>query len=175
MKRCLIAGLLGVLGLVGGIAEARGEIVIQTPRRVLRFGPRSPAVVTVQAPPAVQVEPQPPVVQPPPGVPLQVLPQPVPVPGPVPGQVVPLPAPAPVVVPVLTHREFARMFQPLPGTYEVVLLHPVTCCPVKVCFTLPPGCPKKVRVERRELEFDYGRHEVEIRFVHNGTVRVEYR
>ena len=83
-----------------------------------------------------------------------------------------LPAPTPVRPP--THAEFARHFQPLPGRYEVVLLHPDTRCPVQVCFTLPPGCPKKVRVERRELEFDYGRYEVEIRFDRRGGVRVTY-
>src|SRR5262245_27841466 len=83
-----------------------------------------------------------------------------------------LPAPTPVRPP--THAEFARSFQPLPGRYEVVLLHPFTHCPVQVCFTLPPGCPKKVRVERRELEFDYGRREVEIRFYRDGGVRVMY-
>src|SRR5262245_768352 len=83
-----------------------------------------------------------------------------------------LPAPTPVRPP--THAEFARHFQPLPGRYEVVLLHPYTHCPVQVCFTLPPGCPKKVRVERRELEFDYGRREVEIRFYRDGGVRVMY-
>lgn len=83
-----------------------------------------------------------------------------------------LPAPTPVRPP--TNAEFARHFQPLPGRYEVVLLHPFTHCPVQVCFTLPPGCPKRVRVERRELEFDYGRREVEIRFYRNGGTRVMY-
>lgn len=82
--------------------------------------------------------------------------------------------PPPALVRPPTHAEFARQFQPAPGRYEVVLLHPFTHCPVQVCFTLPPGCPKKVRVERRELEFDYGRCEVEIRFYRNGTARVEY-
>jgi hypothetical protein len=90
--------------------------------------------------------------------------------------VLPAPTPLPVPTPLRppTHAEFARHFQPLPGNYEVVLLHPFTHCPVQVCFTLPPGCPKKVRVERRELEFDYGRCEVEIRFYRNGSVRVMY-
>ena len=82
--------------------------------------------------------------------------------------------PAPTRVRPPTHAEFARHFQPLPGRYEVVLLHPDTHRPVQVCFTLPPGCPKKVRVERRELEFDYGRYEVEIRFDRRGGVRVTY-
>jgi hypothetical protein len=45
---------------------------------------------------------------------------------------------------------------------------------VTVQFTLPPGVPKKVRASRRELEFDYGRHEVDIRFLVRGRVRVDY-
>src|SRR5262249_9693354 len=66
-------------------------------------------------------------------------------PPPVPQQevVVPTtPVPPPTVVRPLTLAEFAESFKPAPGTYEVVLLHPDTCCPVKVCFTLPCGCPK---------------------------------
>jgi hypothetical protein len=42
-------------------------------------------------------------------------------------------------------------------------------------FTLPPGVPKKVRVHRRELEFDYGRQEVDVRFRPRGGVKVVYR
>jgi hypothetical protein len=87
----------------------------------------------------------------------------------------PRPAEGSVVLQAMTHRDFARVFQPAAGTYEVLLIHPDTCCPVKVCFTLPCGCPKKVRVERHELEFDYGKTEVEIRFRRDGTVKVEYR
>lgn len=77
-----------------------------------------------------------------------------------------LPAPAPLTAipaPVPTIDEFARTFIPIAGTYEVVLIHPVKKCPVQVCFTLPPGCPK-VRTGKFRLEFDYGRHSVVIRF-----------
>jgi hypothetical protein len=81
-------------------------------------------------------------------------------------------APAAVAI---SHADFARGFTPAAGNYEVDLIHPYTCCPVRVCFTLPPGCPKKVRVHRGELEFDYGRTEVEIRFKKDGRVKVEYR
>jgi hypothetical protein len=81
-------------------------------------------------------------------------------------------APAPMALP---HGEFARSFTPAAGSYEVDLIHPYTGCPVHVCFSLPPGCPKKVRVERGELEFDYGRTEVEIRFKKDGRVQVQYR
>lgn len=27
-----------------------------------------------------------------------------------------------------------------PGEYEVVVIHPYSCCPVKICFCLPCGC-----------------------------------
>ena len=75
----------------------------------------------------------------------------------------------------MTLQEFARCFEPTPGTHHVCLIHPVTCRPVEVCFKLPHGCGcPKVRVNRREIEFDYGRREVEIRFRHNGTVDVDY-
>jgi hypothetical protein len=74
---------------------------------------------------------------------------------------------------VMTLKEFARSFQPIPGTHSVWLVHPKTCRPVHVCFNLPPGCPK-VKVHRREIKFDYGRREVEIHFRHNGTVKVDY-
>jgi hypothetical protein len=75
----------------------------------------------------------------------------------------------------LSHADFARSFTPAAGNYEVDLIHPYTHCPVHVCFTLPAGCPKKVRVHRHDLEFDYGRTEVEIRFKKDGRVLVEYR
>jgi hypothetical protein len=90
-------------------------------------------------------------------------------------------APPPAIVPVeplprpMTVAEFVRCFQPIPGHHDVWLIHPVTCRPVRVCFNLPPGCGcPKVRVHRREVKFDYGRREVEIRFRHNGTVSVDY-
>jgi hypothetical protein len=74
---------------------------------------------------------------------------------------------------ILTHREFAAAFQPLPGNYEVVLLHPYTRRPVKVCFSLPHGCIKEVEVDRNELQFDYGKFEVEVRFRRCGRVDVD--
>ena len=43
----------------------------------------------------------------------------------------------------------------MPGTHEAWLINPVKGCPVKVCFTLPCGCPK-VRCCKREIVFDYG-------------------
>jgi hypothetical protein len=74
----------------------------------------------------------------------------------------------------MTLDEFAAAFQPVPGIHEVTLVHPRTGQPVTVQFTLPPGVPRKVRVSRRDLEFDYGRHEVDIRFLLRGRVRVDY-
>jgi hypothetical protein len=51
--------------------------------------------------------------------------------------------------------DFCKSFKPAPGHYEVLFLHPVKCCPVWVCFTLPPGCAK-VCCSKREIVFDYG-------------------
>ncbi|MGE3803122.1 MAG: hypothetical protein AB7K24_00460 [Gemmataceae bacterium] len=93
----------------------------------------------------------------------------------------PLAAPAPIVMtgPIvldkpISHYDFARMFQPAPGNYEICFIHPVKCCPVKVCFCLPPGCPK-VCVGKRSLCFDYGNCEVTIQFkILFGRARVYY-
>jgi hypothetical protein len=75
----------------------------------------------------------------------------------------------------LTLAEFASAFRPVPGTHQVLLVHPRTGRPVPVEFTLPPGVPRKVSVRRHELAFDYGRDEVTIRFGLLGRVRVSYR
>ena len=93
-------------------------------------------------------------------------------PGPVAPPVI-LPAPHPHRP--MTLEEFARCFKPCPGTHEVFVVHPVTCQPVRVCFTLPEGCGHpRVKTGRRWVEFDYGRREVEINFWRNGTVGVKY-
>ncbi len=89
----------------------------------------------------------------------------------------PLPTvvPPPAIVPVrpMTVSEFVSSFKPLPGKYEVLLIHPKTCCPVKVCFALPPGCICKVRVNGHKIVFDYKcQHDVVIRFLHSGKVWV---
>jgi hypothetical protein len=148
MSPTLPAGLLTLAVLLGGPAFAQ------------------PPGAIPQMPPVVVPQPQPPVVIPPP---------PTPVP---PGTVIPAPVPPAVVLtpaPPMTHQEFARIFKPLPGKYEVTLIHPGSRRPVNVCFTLPDGCPR-VRVRHRELAFDYGRHhEVVIRFALGGRVRVVTR
>jgi len=105
----------------------------------------------------------------------EVPPAPVPPDNPLPvPQVLPSPPP-PAVLPVrpLTVEEFAASFKPLPGKYEVLLVHPKTCCPVKVCFTLPPGCLRQMRVSKHKIVFDYKcQHDVVIRFLPFGKVWV---
>jgi hypothetical protein len=88
---------------------------------------------------------------------------------------IPLPDVPPPLIRPMTMAEFAKVFQAAPGQYEVLLVNPVTHAPAKVCFELPPGCPKKVRVFKRQMVFDYGRRDVVIRFDCHGAVRVTYR
>ena len=114
---------------------------------------------------------QPPFPQPP-------FPQPLP-PGPaypLPPQSFYPPVPQVTVFPEpMTIEAFVKCFKPCPGKYEVCLIHPRTCKPMKVCFTLPEcECPPKVNSGRRYVEFDYGKHEVEIRFKLCGTLEVDY-
>ena len=65
-------------------------------------------------------------------------------------------------------------FKPAPGAYEVTFLHSRTKQPVTVAFELPPGNPE-VSFVGHSLLFDYGRHEVEIRFQVGGKVKVTKR
>jgi hypothetical protein len=196
MSRTLSLSLLALAGLLGVTAPCPADVIVRTPRVRVVVGPVvacglgvtypaprfvgvyrvPPSVVVTVAQPPVVVPAQPPVI-----VPAPPMPAPAPAglpPGTVvlpPGTVAPAPAPAPVVLtpaPPMTHQEFARIFKPLPGKYEVVLIHPGSKRPVNVCFTLPDGCPRVV-VHHRELVFDYGRHhEVAIRFALGGRVRV---
>jgi hypothetical protein len=89
-------------------------------------------------------------------------------------QVIPgLPPPAVLPPQPMTVSEFVATFKPLPGNYEVMLIHPKTGCPVKACFTLPPGCLRKVRCTGHKIVFDYKcQCNVVIRFLHNGKVWV---
>ena len=204
MIRTLPLGMLSLAGLIGLATPAQASVVVRAPGVQIVVGPCLPCGLgfacrvplflrCCRVPPAVAVTVQPPVVVPPPPVvvpsaqpPVIVTPMPAPaptnvVPGPVvpvPGNVVPAPSLPPVVVtpaPPMTHQEFARIFKPAPGNYEVVLIHPGSKRPVNVCFWLPPGCPR-VRVRHRELVFDYGHHhEVCIRFALFGRVRVTNR
>ena len=93
---------------------------------------------------------------------------------PVPQSVPDLPPP-PAALPLrpLAISEFLATFKPLPGKYEVLLIHPKTGCPVKVCFALPPGCIRNVRFTGHRIVFDYKcQCDVVIRFLHNGKVWV---
>src|SRR5262249_48567454 len=87
-----------------------------------------------------------------------------PVPGVVPAKVIPTRPPTP--------SEVVAAVKPRAGSYEVDLLHPFTGKPVKVLFSLPEGAPKKVRVNKLKMEFDYGRRSVLVRFYRDGSVRV---
>jgi hypothetical protein len=100
---------------------------------------------------------------------------PLPMPQAVPGLPSPAIVPAPAVLPIhpFTVNEFVASFKPVPGKYEVMLIHPKTGCPVKVCFTLPPGCLRTVRVNAHKIAFVYKHQcDVVIRFLHNGNVWV---
>jgi len=161
MLRLCSAGLLALLSLAVCTLPASSAVQVRLPFITIQVGKPAPVAVA-QAP----VQPQPA------GTPLGV---PVPVelpPGLVP--VLPPPTPAPAVVHPIPHGVFASTFKPAPGTYAVVFLHPGSKCAVPVTFTLPPGCPK-VEVRAREVVFDYGKREVEIRFKICGKVAVNYR
>lgn len=73
-----------------------------------------------------------------------------------------------------TLREFARAFDPAPGDYGVTFVHPRTGELVDVYFSLPHDDLEEVNVDRDRIEFDYDDHEVELRFLRDGRVRVEY-
>jgi hypothetical protein len=165
-------GLLALAGVAGLAGSARAQVVVRAPFVTVGVGPgvyvRAP-FVTVNLPPrSVVVRPVParPALPPlgPPGNP-----PPVPV-----AELHTLPPPpARVIARAPTPWEFASTFRPAGGRYEVVLEHPFTHAPVKVCFTLPEGLPRKVRANRLKLEFDYGRRCcVTVRFYRNGTVVV---
>jgi hypothetical protein len=91
---------------------------------------------------------------------------------PPPKTLTPAPLPTAPTVAVMAPRDFAKMFVPGPGNYEVIFLHPCSKKPVLVPFTLPPGQPK-ISYCCNSLLFDYGRcGEVEIRFKLGGKVVV---
>jgi hypothetical protein len=169
MRPLLICSLPALAGLT---APARAEVYVRVPFVTVQVG-RPVGEVYVRVP-FVTVRVSRPVPAAPPAVPAAEPgapfapgdPPPVPL-EPVTGPAVPVPA-----VRAPTVAEFAASFRPLPGRYDVVVRHPATGLPVKVCFTLPPGSPRKVRVHRQKLEFVYPRHTVVIRFLRDGSVRV---
>lgn len=155
-------GFLFLLMLLGLTSTAQAQVIVRVPG-VQVIVPPKPRLV--QAPGLA-----PPVVVPgDPG-----LPPPVPVD--VPTRVVPPVMPSttlPARVP--TVGEFVAGFRPAStgGHYEVVLLHPCTGCPVKVCFDLPCGCPRKIRCVRGGFEVRYGLCKaVVVRFLGDGSVQV---
>lgn len=142
--------------------------------------------------PGVQVVPQ----APPPPVFVPANPAPLPAPSPAPANVPPAPVnqseptlpppqqlvpgtsdvpPAPQALQVRypTLSEFARSFQARPGQYDVTLINPVTQQPVQVRFALPDGAPRRVIVDRDEIEFRYSlRQFVRIQFTSSGVIVV---
>ena len=150
--------LFGVLAVAGLAAPAQADVFVRAPFVNVHVGQPD---VSVQAP-FVNIHVGQPAPLPPPVVVYPGDPPPVPL----------LPETIGAVRPP-TLEEFAASFQPAAGHYEVVLLNPETCCPVKVCFTLPCGCPK-VRVHDKSLVFHYGLLDnVSIRFRHDGSVSVK--
>jgi hypothetical protein len=168
MRKFIVAGLLAATVTAASVVPARAGVFIRVPfvtvvvDRGVHVGagpvrvdvPGQPAVRTPSALPGVVVSEQTPAVR---------------------GEEqLPSPTPLPAVVKPFTVEQFAEAFKPQPGKYEVVLIHPKSGCPVKVCFELPAGCPRKVRWTKHVLEFDYGRDSVRIRFYHDGDVKVIY-
>ena len=168
MRKFIVAGLLAAAGLTGFAGASRADVFLRVPFVTVHVQRGAGVVVgagpvVVQAPARADVAP--------PGPSGVVVSQPVPA---MPVESLPPPAPlvALAVVKPLTVEQFVEVFKPQGGKYEVVLIHPKSGCPVKVCFALPPGCPTKVRWTKHVLEFDYGRDSVRIRFYHNGDVQV---
>lgn len=163
MPRKLLLGSLTVVVLAAWAVPGRA-CCIKLPVIIIKLGKPAPVLLAPAPPPP----PLAPTLTPP--VRVQV-----PVPVELPPGLIPVPAaPAPAAPQrALTLQEFAAIFQPAPGKYAVLLIHPGTNCAVPVCFTLPPGCPK-VRVFKREIEFDYGKHQVEIRARIGGKITVQY-
>jgi hypothetical protein len=103
----------------------------------------------------------------------RLVPMPEPIPAPQPKFQVPDDGPPPPVQQgpmAMTAEAFVKSFQPKAGSYEVTILNPITKQPTPVRFTLPEGTPKRVNVNRREIEFFYGpRNFVRIEFDRDGA------
>jgi hypothetical protein len=144
MRSTLVAGLLSILvGAAWATSSPAGWLVVRAPFVDVRVG----SGVSVQAP-FVDVRVGPPAER----------------------MIV---APPPVAVRAPTLEEFAASFRPAPGNYEVTILHSRSCCPVTICFTLPPGCPK-VCLQKHQLDFQYPCEDVRIRCRIGGKVKVSY-
>jgi hypothetical protein len=158
--------MVTAVGVAMLATAAQADVIIRGPFGGMIVVPSSSDVQV--APGGVAVVPAPP----PPVQPVPVAPLPV---TPVPATVPIMPALRPVVVPgPILPQDFVRTFQPLPGAYEVTFIHPRSRQPVTASFILPQGNPRVSYVANSVL-FDYGRHEVEIRFQIGGRVKVIQR
>jgi hypothetical protein len=162
MVRISFACIAALAACVVWVGSGRSEVIIRAPFTEVRVG----APGTVVRAPFTEVRVAAPITAvrfvdgPPPIPPEERLP--------------PSKEPAAPKIVALTLEEFAHAFKAAPGDYEVWLIHPGSDCPVKVCFTLPCGCPK-VCVTCRQIVFDYGHYEtVTIRMAIRGKVRVVY-
>jgi hypothetical protein len=190
MKRILFAGLIALAadtGVVSAQVYVRAPFVrvqtgpgvfVQAPFVNIAVPPLAP--VYVVPPPSIYVPPPPPIVAPR----VEILPQPQPVVAPPPaplqdpppglGPVAPTPPPPPPVpaapVQAMTLDQFASTFKARAGSFDVDLINPITKQATKVHFTLPAGTPKRVIVNRDEVEFRYGLFQfVRIEFTANGA------
>ncbi len=70
------------------------------------------------------------------------------------------------------HTEVPQFFEPVAGLHFFAVIHPYTLQTVCVQVGLPPGRPR-LEIDRNDIEFDYGRYDVEIHFKRNGGVAVK--
>ena len=183
MKCFLSMGFIAA-GFVLGTSLAEAQVSVRAPFvRVQVGGPgvyvRAPFVniFVPSNPPVYVLPPQGPVFIPPPPRPVDNMP-------PAEGQPLPkadpkrqpenpdLDPPQPLTpAKPLTMQEFAKSFQPKAGSYEITILSPVTKEPTPVRFTLPEGTPKRINVNGRSIEFQYGpRQFVRIEFDRDGAL-----
>lgn len=199
MIRIASLSVVALMGLFFAAVPADAQVVIRAPFVQVETGSgtyvRAPFVrvwvpnsrpTYVMPGPGVQVVPAPvapPVfvpVMPPPATfdPAPNLPQPQqvqpnnvpPLPQPFPDNVQP-PPPAPIQARYPTLDEFARTFQAKAGQHDVTVINPVNGQPTELKFALPEGSPRRVIVDRDEIEFRYSiRQFVRIQFTNNGAV-----
>jgi hypothetical protein len=169
MTRITTFASLTLAGLVSLAAPASAQIVIRAPFVRVEVGGgvyvRAPFVTVNTRPGPVVCAPALVILSAPP-VPAAPVPPP-----PVDSEANVLPAPRPLAEPrPMTVAEFAASFKPQEGSYDVVILNPLTNAPTNVRFSLPAGTPRDVRVNGRDLQFDYGAGQwVRIRFGRVGA------
>ncbi len=156
MLRTISFGGLFVAGLLTWATAAQAQLFVKAPftRVVVGNGVQvQTPFLNLQTPP----------------LPGPAVPTPIPL---VPGPEMEIP-PAPSIMPAvrpMTLGEFAAAFDPKPGSYEVVLINPVTCQPTCVRFCLEK-CVRRVIVKHDALVLRYGLcHAVRIDFTCHGAV-----